>query len=219
MKENGIKNIILHKKKWNLAEFPSKTETLYPIHHAYFVFHKTTVFKEQFLCFRKWWSLFVTSRLSAFEKINEIERLCRTRSFIFHQIWIMLMWLEKQCVNIFTKSCKCSPCCKLLRVPCTLQGYAGMLQYLYDMKCDIHLQTATLRRTAFHFAVLRHKAACFHKLLSFGAKPDARDTFGNTACHYASEDGDVLLLDVLLRQRTVDPNAQVSCRYVRWIAK
>jgi len=37
-----------------------------------------------------------------------------------------------------------------------------MLQYLYDMKCDIHLTTATLRRTAFHFAVLRHKMACFH---------------------------------------------------------
>jgi ankyrin repeat protein len=84
-----------------------------------------------------------------------------------------------------------------------------MLQYLYDMKCDIHQQTATLRRTAFHFAVLRHKAACFHKLLTFGAKPDARDTFGNTACHYAAEDGDVLLLDVLLRHQSVDPNAQV----------
>ena len=90
-----------------------------------------------------------------------------------------------------------------------VQGYAGMLQYLYDMKCDIHLTTATLRRTAFHFAVLRHKMACFHKLLSFGAKPDARDTFGNTPCHYAAEDGDVIILDVLLRHRAVDPNAQV----------
>jgi len=90
-----------------------------------------------------------------------------------------------------------------------MQGYAGMLQYLYDMKCDIHLTTATLRRTAFHFAVLRHKMACFHKLLSFGAKPDARDTFGNTPCHYAAEDGDVIILDVLLRHRAVDPNAQV----------
>lgn len=88
------------------------------------------------------------------------------------------------------------------------KGYAGMLQYLYDMKCDIHLTTATLRRTPFHFAVLRHKMACFHKLLSFGAKPDARDTFGNTPCHYAAEDGDVIILDVLLRHRSVDPNAQ-----------
>lgn len=87
-----------------------------------------------------------------------------------------------------------------------------MLQYLYDMKCEIHLTTATLRRTPFHFAVLRHKMACFHKLLSFGAKPDARDTFGNTPCHYAAEDGDVIILDVLLRHRSVDPNAQVCSR-------
>jgi len=90
-----------------------------------------------------------------------------------------------------------------------------MLQYLYDMKCDIHLTTATLRRTAFHYAVLRHKMACFHKLLSFGAKPDACDTFGNTPCHYAAEDGDVTILDVLLRRRAVDPNAQVR-RVVVW---
>ena len=53
------------------------------------------------------------------------------------------------------------------------------------------------------------KMACFHKLLSFGAKPDSRDTFGNTPCHYAAEDGDVTILDVLLRHRAVDPNAQV----------
>jgi len=90
-----------------------------------------------------------------------------------------------------------------------------MLQYLYDMKCDIHLTTATLRRTAFHFAVLRHKMACFHKLLSFGAKPDARDTFGNTPCHYAAEDGDVIILDVLLLHPAVDPNAQVYGDSVR----
>lgn len=87
------------------------------------------------------------------------------------------------------------------------KGYTGMLQYLFDMKCDIHKTTATLRRTAFHFAVLRHKMACFHKLLSFGANADPRDTFGNTPCHYAAEDGAVNLLDVLLLQ-SVDPNAQ-----------
>lgn len=87
------------------------------------------------------------------------------------------------------------------------KGYTGMLQYLFDMKCDIHQTTATLRRTAFHFAVLRHKMACFHKLLSFGANPDPRDTFGNTPCHYAAEDGAVNLLDVLLRQ-SIEPNAQ-----------
>ncbi|KAK2146833.1 hypothetical protein LSH36_582g00022 [Paralvinella palmiformis] len=87
------------------------------------------------------------------------------------------------------------------------KGYTGMLQYLYDMKCDIHLTTATLRRTAFHFAVLRHKMACFHKLLSFGANADPRDTFGNSPCHYAAEDGACDILDVLLRQR-IDLNAQ-----------
>ena len=85
-----------------------------------------------------------------------------------------------------------------------------MLQYLFDMKCDIHLTTATLRRTAFHFAVLRQKMACFHKLLSFGANADSRDTFGNTPCHYAAEDGAVMFLDVLLHRKSVDPNAQVS---------
>ncbi len=87
------------------------------------------------------------------------------------------------------------------------KGYTGMLQYLYDMKCDIHLTTATLRRTAFHFAVLRHKMACFHKLLSFGANPDARDTFGNSPCHYAAEDGACDILDALLKHK-IDVNAQ-----------
>ena len=87
------------------------------------------------------------------------------------------------------------------------KGFTGMLQYLYDMKCDVHLTTATLRRTAFHFAVLRHKMACFHKLLSFGVNPDPRDTFGNSPCHYAAEDGACDILDVLLRQK-IDVNAQ-----------
>lgn len=87
------------------------------------------------------------------------------------------------------------------------QGFTGMLTYLYDMKCDIHLTTATLRRTAFHFSVLRHKMACFHKLLSIGADPDPRDTFGNSPLHYAAEDGACAVLDVLMRQQ-VDVNAQ-----------
>ena len=89
------------------------------------------------------------------------------------------------------------------------RGFTGMLQYVYDMKCDIHLTTATLRRTALHFSVLRHKIACFHKLLSFGVNPDPRDTFGNSPCHYAAEDGDCHILDVLLKQ-PIDLNAQVS---------
>ena len=87
------------------------------------------------------------------------------------------------------------------------KGYTGMLQYLYDMNADIHQTTATLRRTAFHFAVLRHKMACFHKLLSFGANADPRDTFGNSPCHYAAEDGACDILDVLLRCK-IDLNAQ-----------
>ncbi len=87
------------------------------------------------------------------------------------------------------------------------KGFTGMLQYLYDMKCNIHQTTATLRRTAFHFAVLRHKMACFHKLLSFGANPDPRDTFGNSPCHYAAEDGACDILRVLL-QHDIDLNAQ-----------
>lgn len=86
-------------------------------------------------------------------------------------------------------------------------SYILCLQYLYDEKCDIHQTTATLRRTAFHFAVLRHKMACFHKLLSFGAIPDPRDTFGNTPCHYAAEDGAIDILSVLIRQ-PIDLNAQ-----------
>ena len=122
---------------------------------------------------------------------------------------ILLDWSQSN--NIFVEQLidRLSVLCVCV---CVFEGYAGMLQYLYDMKCDIHLTTATLRRTAFHFAVLRHKMACFHKLLSFGAKPDARDTFGNTPCHYAAEDGDVIILDVLLRHRAVDPNAQVRLR-------
>ncbi len=87
------------------------------------------------------------------------------------------------------------------------KGYTGMLQYLYDMKCDVHLTTQTLRRTAFHFAVLRHKMACFHKLLQIGVNPDPRDTFGNSPCHYAAEDGACDILDVLLKQK-IDVNAQ-----------
>lgn len=75
------------------------------------------------------------------------------------------------------------------------------------MNCDIHQCTTTLRRTALHYAVLRHKMACFHKLLSFGADPDPRDTFGNTPSHYAAEDGAVDILDVLLHQK-VNVNAQ-----------
>lgn len=87
------------------------------------------------------------------------------------------------------------------------KGYTGMLQYLYDMKCDIHLTTATLRRTAFHFTVLRHKVACFNKLLSIGVDPDPRDTFGNAPSHYAAEDGTCDVLDILLRHK-IDINAQ-----------
>ena len=87
-----------------------------------------------------------------------------------------------------------------------------MLQYLYDMKCNIHQTTATLRRTAFHYAVLCHKVACFHKLLAFGVNPDPRDTFGNSPCHYAAEDGAVDMLDVLLRQN-IDLNAQVMLQF------
>ncbi|KAI0215034.1 hypothetical protein LSAT2_032936 [Lamellibrachia satsuma] len=86
-------------------------------------------------------------------------------------------------------------------------GYTGMLQYLYDMECDIHETTATLRRTPLHFAVLRHKMACFHKLLAFGANPDPRDTFGNSVCHYAAEDGATDILDVLVRH-DIDLDAQ-----------
>ena len=80
-------------------------------------------------------------------------------------------------------------------------------QYLYDMECDIHETTATLRRTPLHFAVLRHKMACFHKLLAFGANPDPRDTFGNSVCHYAAEDGATDILDVLVRH-DIDLDAQ-----------
>ena len=49
--------------------------------------------------------------------------------------------------------------------------------------------------------------ACFHKLLSFGANPDPRDTFGNTPCHYAAEDGAIDILTVLIQQ-PIDLNAQ-----------
>ena len=75
------------------------------------------------------------------------------------------------------------------------------------MECDIHETTTTLRRTPLHFAVLRHKMACFHKLLAFGANPDPRDTFGNSLCHYAAEDGATDILDVLVRH-DIDLDAQ-----------
>ena len=89
----------------------------------------------------------------------------------------------------------------------TYKGYTSMLQYMLNMKCDVHLRTGTLRRTALHFAVLRRKMACLHRLLSVGADADARDTFGNSACHYAAEDGDCTILDVLIANN-IDVNAQ-----------
>lgn len=83
---------------------------------------------------------------------------------------------------------------------------SGMLQYLHDMKCNFQQKTATLRRTALHFAVLRHKRACFYKLMEIdGPYVDARDTFGNSPCHYAAEDGAVELLDELLKKECIDP--------------
>ena len=84
-----------------------------------------------------------------------------------------------------------------------------MLQYLLNTKCDIKLTTAKLQRTAFHFAVLHQRMACFHKLLAHGANANVRDTFNNTPCHYAAEDGSVVLLDLLLNIKSVDPNAKV----------
>ena len=87
------------------------------------------------------------------------------------------------------------------------KGFTGMLQYLIDLKADVHLTTATLRRTAFHYAVLHHKMACFNKLMSIGVNTDPRDTFGNSPCHYAAEDGDCEILDKLLLT-DVDSNAQ-----------
>ena len=64
-----------------------------------------------------------------------------------------------------------------------------------------------MRRTSVHCAVLKHKVACVHKLLTLGCNPDTRDKVGNSACHYAAEDGSIDILDVLLKH-DVDTNAQ-----------
>ncbi|XP_046374933.1 ankyrin homolog [Haliotis cracherodii] len=87
------------------------------------------------------------------------------------------------------------------------RGYTYMLQYLIESKCDVNQTTTTLRRTALHFSVLQHKMACMLLLISAGAKIDAKDTFGNSPCHYAADDGYCQILDVLLR-RSVDVNSQ-----------
>lgn len=80
------------------------------------------------------------------------------------------------------------------------RGYTYMLQFLIESKCDVNQTTATLRRTALHFAVLRHKMACMLLLIAAGAKIDAKDTFGNSPCHYAADDGYCQILDVLIRR-------------------
>ena len=87
------------------------------------------------------------------------------------------------------------------------RGYTYMLQYLIESKCDVNQTTTTLRRTALHFSVLRHKMGCLLLLISAGAKLDAKDTFGNSPCHYAADDGYCQMLDVLLR-RGVNVNSQ-----------
>ncbi|KAK7489538.1 hypothetical protein BaRGS_00019172 [Batillaria attramentaria] len=89
----------------------------------------------------------------------------------------------------------------------TYRGYTYMLQFLIESKCDVNQTTATLRRTALHFAVLRHKIACVLLLIGAGAKLDAKDTFGNTPCHYAADDGYCQILDVLIR-KGVNVNSQ-----------
>lgn len=80
------------------------------------------------------------------------------------------------------------------------RGYTYMLQFLIESKCDVNLTTAVLRRTALHFAVLQHKIACLLLLLGAGAKIDAKDTFGNSPCHYAADDGYCQILDVITRR-------------------
>lgn len=87
------------------------------------------------------------------------------------------------------------------------RGYTYMLQYLIESKCDVNKTTATLRRTALHFAVLRHKLACMLLLIRAGAKIDAKDTFSNSPCHYAADDGYCQILDRLIR-RGVNVNTQ-----------
>lgn len=87
------------------------------------------------------------------------------------------------------------------------RGYTYMLQYLIDSKCDVNRTTTTLRRTSLHFSVLRHKMACMLLLIAAGAKLDAKDTFGNSPCHYAADDGYCQILDVLIR-RSVNVNTQ-----------
>ncbi|PVD30759.1 hypothetical protein C0Q70_10034 [Pomacea canaliculata] len=87
------------------------------------------------------------------------------------------------------------------------RGYNFMLQYLIESKCDVSLTTTTLRRTALHFAVLRHRIGCILLLINAGAKLDAKDTFGNTPCHYAADDGHCQILDVLIR-KGVNVNSQ-----------
>ncbi|CAH1789185.1 unnamed protein product [Owenia fusiformis] len=81
------------------------------------------------------------------------------------------------------------------------RGFSGMLQYMiHEARCNIDLATECLRRTALHFAVLRHKVACFHRLLGEGAALNSRDTFGNTPCSYAADDGNCDILDVLIQK-------------------
>lgn len=87
------------------------------------------------------------------------------------------------------------------------RGYTYMLQYLIESKCNVNQTTGTLRRSALHFAVLRHKMACMLLLIAAGAKLDAKDTFSNSPCHYAADDGYCQILDVLIR-RGVNVNTQ-----------
>lgn len=87
------------------------------------------------------------------------------------------------------------------------RGYHDILHFLIESKCDVNFTTTTLRRTALHFAVLRHKIACVLLLIHAGAKLDAKDTFGNTPCHYAADDGFCQILDVLIR-KGVNVNTQ-----------
>lgn len=91
-------------------------------------------------------------------------------------------------------------------------GYTYMLQFLIDSKCDVNRRTATLRRAALHFAVLQHRIACMLLLVGASAKIDAKDTFGNSPCHYAADDGYCQVLDFLIR-RSVDVDAQdITCK-------
>ena len=87
------------------------------------------------------------------------------------------------------------------------EGYVAMLQYLCQMKCNFHLTTARLHRTALHYTTLRHKVPGCKWLLSIGVDPDPRDSFGNTPCHYAAENGDLEILDILF-EHSIDINVQ-----------